>query len=156
MPMNSLRNNAGWLLDERLAQSQKLAAIGELSAGIAHEINHPLAIIRQEAEWMQHLLNKEVMSAEEAQELQGSLRQVVQQVDRCGEIIHNLLDFARKREPVLQDLDLNRLIEAYGPPGGAGGEAQQHRHHHGKSSLSAFQPTAGAGCVSRVFCSRRF
>ena len=47
-----------WLLDERLLQSQKLAAIGELSAGIAHEINNPLAIIRQEAEWMQHLLKK--------------------------------------------------------------------------------------------------
>ena len=45
-----------WLLDERLLQSQKLAAIGELSAGIAHEINNPLAIIRQEAEWMQLLL----------------------------------------------------------------------------------------------------
>jgi C4-dicarboxylate-specific signal transduction histidine kinase len=40
-----------WLLDERLLQSQKLAASGELSAGIAHEINNPLAIIRQEAEW---------------------------------------------------------------------------------------------------------
>ncbi len=47
-----------WLLDERLLQSQKLAAIGELSAGIAHEINNPLAIIRQEAEWMQLLLKK--------------------------------------------------------------------------------------------------
>ena len=47
-----------WLLDERLLQSQKLAAIGELSAGIAHEINNPLAIIRQEAEWMQILLKQ--------------------------------------------------------------------------------------------------
>ncbi len=109
--MSSPQNNADWLLDERLVQSQKLAAIGELSAGIAHEINNPLAIIRQEAEWMQHLLKKEVMSADEVQELQGSLRQVVQQVDRCTEIIRNLLDFARKREPVLQGLDLNRIIE---------------------------------------------
>ena len=41
-----------WFLKERLLQSQKLAALGELSAGIAHEINNPLAIIRQEAEWM--------------------------------------------------------------------------------------------------------
>jgi len=104
-------NNTDWLLDERLVQSQKLAAIGELSAGIAHEINNPLAIIRQEAEWMQHLLKKAVVSADEVQQLQGSLRQVVQQVDRCTEIIRNLLDFARKREPVLQGLDLNRIIE---------------------------------------------
>ncbi len=47
-----------WLLDDRFLQAQKLASIGELSAGIAHEINNPLAIIRQEAEWMQHLLKK--------------------------------------------------------------------------------------------------
>ncbi len=39
------------------------------------------------------------------------MHQVVQQVDRCTEIIRNLLDFARKREPVLQGVDLNRIIE---------------------------------------------
>ena len=41
-----------WFMKERLLQSQKLAALGELSASIAHEINNPLAIIRQEAELM--------------------------------------------------------------------------------------------------------
>ena len=45
------------------------------------------------------------------EELQGSLHQVVQQVDRCTEIIRNLLDFARKREPVVQAVDVNRIIE---------------------------------------------
>jgi two-component system NtrC family sensor kinase len=101
-----------WLLDERLLQSQKLAAIGELSAGIAHEINNPLAIIRQEAEWMQHLLKKP--GGEDPQklmELQGSIRQIVQQVDRCTEITRNLLDFARKRDPVIQAVEVNRIIE---------------------------------------------
>jgi two-component system NtrC family sensor kinase len=101
-----------WLLDERLLQSQKLAAIGELSAGIAHEINNPLAIIRQEGDWMQLLLKKlEGRDIEEVPELQGSVRQIVQQVDRCTEIVRNLLDFARKREPVIQAVEVNRLIE---------------------------------------------
>jgi two-component system NtrC family sensor kinase len=101
-----------WLLDERLLQSQKLAAIGQLSAGIAHEINNPLAIIRQEAEWMQLLLTKEkIAGPQEREELQGSLRQIVQQVDRCTEIVRNLLDFARKRQPVIQAVDVNRTIE---------------------------------------------
>jgi two-component system, NtrC family, sensor kinase len=101
-----------WLLDERLLQSQKLAAIGELSAGIAHEINNPLAIIRQEAEWMQHLLKKLADSdLKELAEFQSSLHQIVQQVDRCTEITHNLLDFARKRDPVIQAVEVNRLIE---------------------------------------------
>jgi two-component system, NtrC family, sensor kinase len=101
-----------WLLDERLLQSQKLAAIGQLSAGIAHEINNPLAIIRQEAEWLQQLVKKaESVAPPEKEELQGSLHQIVQQVDRCTEIIRNLLDFARKREPVIQGVDINRTIE---------------------------------------------
>jgi len=101
-----------WLLDERLLQSQKLAAIGELSAGIAHEINNPLAIIRQEAEWMQHLLKKlGGGDRKELEELQGSVHQIVQQVDRCTEITRNLLDFARKRDPVIQAVEVNRIIE---------------------------------------------
>jgi len=101
-----------WLLDERLLQSQKLAAIGELSAGIAHEINNPLAIIRQEAEWMQHLLKKlGGHDPKELGELQGSVHQIVQQVDRCTEITRNLLDFARKRDPVIQAVEVNRIIE---------------------------------------------
>ncbi|OGR28219.1 MAG: hypothetical protein A2139_07740 [Desulfobacca sp. RBG_16_60_12] len=99
-----------WLLDERLLQSQKLAAIGELSAGIAHEINNPLAIIRQEAEWMQLLLKK-LGDGKELEELQGSAHQIVEQVDRCTEITRNLLDFARKRDPVIQAVEVNRIIE---------------------------------------------
>jgi two-component system NtrC family sensor kinase len=104
--------NKDWLLDERLLQSQKLAAIGELSAGIAHEINNPLAIIRQEAEWMRHLLKK--LGGDDGktvEELQGSVHQIVQQVDRCTEITRNLLDFARKRDPVIQAVEVNRIIE---------------------------------------------
>ncbi len=100
-----------WLLDERLLQAQKLASIGELSAGIAHEINNPLATIRQEAEWMQQLLKKlEPAGRAELEELQGSVRQIILQVDRCTEIIKNLLDFARKRQPVIQAVDLTRII----------------------------------------------
>ena len=97
--------------EDRLEQFQKLAAIRVLSAGIAHEINNPLAIIRQEAEWMQLLLKKEVLAAEELQELRSSVGQVVQQVERCTEIIRNLLDFSQQRRPVMQELDLNRLTE---------------------------------------------
>jgi two-component system, NtrC family, sensor kinase len=101
-----------WLLDERLLQSQKLAAIGELSAGIAHEINNPLAIIRQEAEWLEHLLKKlGEAHPKETEELHGSVHQIMQQVDRCTEITRNLLDFARKRDPVIQAVDVNRVIE---------------------------------------------
>lgn len=101
-----------WLLDEGLLQAQKLAAIGQLGAGVAHEINNPLAIIRQEAQWMQTLLQTDHFHGlEEVKELQDSLREIIQQVDRTKEITHNLLDFARKRPPVLQAVAVNKLIE---------------------------------------------
>jgi two-component system NtrC family sensor kinase len=94
---------------EQLLQSQKLASIGELSAGIAHEINNPLAIIRQEAEWLLHLFKKE--SPPDPAEIKNCLTEVVRQVDRAREITHNLLNFARRQKPVVQGVDLNRLVE---------------------------------------------
>jgi len=109
--MTGTEKSKKWFLNERLLQSQRLAALGELSAGIAHEINNPLAIIRQEAEWMQLMLKNAVIELEQVQELRGSLHQVIQQVERCTQIIRNLLDFARQREPVVQAVDVNRIVE---------------------------------------------
>ena len=109
--MTGTEKSKKWFLNERLLQSQRLAALGELSAGIAHEINNPLAIIRQEAEWMQLMLKNAVIELEQVQELRGSLQQVIQQVERCTQIIRNLLDYARQREPVVQAVDVNRIVE---------------------------------------------
>jgi two-component system, NtrC family, sensor kinase len=105
-------NEQKYHLDQQLIQSQKLAAIGELSSGIAHEINNPLAIMGQETEWIKHLLKDNNLEAPGAsEELRDSLREIVGQVERCKEITHKLLDFARKKEPLLQSADVNRLIE---------------------------------------------
>ncbi|MBM4274406.1 MAG: two-component sensor histidine kinase [Deltaproteobacteria bacterium] len=101
-----------WLLDDRFLQAQKLVAIGELAAGVAHEINNPLAIIRQEAELILYLLkDRETLVREEILTLGDSLHHIILEVDRCTEITRNLLDFARKRDPVIQGLELNKLIE---------------------------------------------
>lgn len=100
------------LLDARMIHSHKLAALGELSAGIAHEINNPLAIIAREAELMEHLVGSAPADADERKaELQESIREVKAQVERCRQITSNLLSFARKMEPVFQKVDLNRLVE---------------------------------------------
>ncbi len=100
------------LLDAKLVQSQKLASIGELSAGIAHEINNPLAIIAQETEWLRHLLKGLVgRETREKADFSDSLREIAVQVDRCKEITQNLLNFARKVEPVIQEVNVNKLVQ---------------------------------------------
>lgn len=99
-------------LDEQLIQSQKLASIGELSSGIAHEINNPLAIIGQEIEWVRHLLKSEsAAKPEDTGDVADSLQEIARQVERCREITHKLLDFARKAEPLIQGVDMNKVIE---------------------------------------------
>jgi two-component system NtrC family sensor kinase len=95
--------------DEQLLQSQKLASIGELSAGIAHEINNPIAIIRQEAEGLLNIFKKG--APPDVAKSKICLTEIIHQVDRTREIIHNLLNFARRNQPVIQAVQLNRLIE---------------------------------------------
>jgi signal transduction histidine kinase len=100
------------VFDDQMIQSQKLAAIGQLSAGIAHEINNPLAIIGEEAGWMQDLLKREAMSQlPEMVEIQDSLREIVVQAGRCKEITHKLLSFARKMDSTIRDVDVNALVD---------------------------------------------
>jgi two-component system, NtrC family, sensor kinase len=96
-------------LKNQLVQSQKISALGEISAGIAHEINNPLNVIMQEAELMRINLYSDP-THEEMNELRESLEVVFKQVERCSDITHKLLDFARKRRPVTQTADINRLL----------------------------------------------
>lgn len=100
------------LLDAQLIQSHKLASIGELSAGIAHEINNPLAVIGEEAGWMQDLLKRETMKdIKGLEDFKDSLREITQQAGRCKEITHKLLSFARKMESVIKDVNINKLMD---------------------------------------------
>jgi len=99
-------------LDKQLLQSHKLASLGELSSGIAHEINNPLAIIGEEAGWLQDILKRDSLKdMRELDEFRDSLQQIRTQSLRCREITHKMLDFARKKEPLIQRVDVNRLIE---------------------------------------------
>ncbi|MCX7822293.1 MAG: ATP-binding protein [Syntrophobacterales bacterium] len=96
-------------INEHLAQSHKLSALGEIVTGIAHEINNPLAIIYQEVQWIQHCLSSD--NPDSINEIKDSIQEVSRQVQRCRDVTHKLLEFARKRKPVTQPANLNEIIE---------------------------------------------
>ena len=98
-------------LNKQLLQAGKLASVGELSAGVAHEINNPLAIILTERQILLDLAGQnKTLDADFRRELLGSLSQVDVQVHRCKRITQNLLRFSRRTTSVIETVDLNAFI----------------------------------------------
>jgi len=98
---------------EALMQSEKLASMGQLAAGIAHEVNNPLGTVLM----LSHILLEEAP-------LDSSMREdlalIVQEADRCKKIVSGLLQFARKNKVDLENVDLRevvaRCVRALNPP----------------------------------------
>lgn len=100
------------MMNQQVIETGKLASIGELAAGIAHEINNPVAIMVEEAGWIQDLLEEEeFQESENLDEFNRALKQINSQGKRCKEITHKLLSFARKTDSSLKELQINELIE---------------------------------------------
>lgn len=99
-------------VDEQIIETGKLASIGELAAGIAHEINNPVAIMVEEAGWIGDLLEEEEFKeSSNLAEFQRALNQIRTQGKRCKDITYKLLSFARKTDPREQDVQLNELLD---------------------------------------------
>ncbi len=98
-------------LNEQVLQAGKLASIGELSAGVAHEINNPLAIILTERQLLLDAAKHLSLAGPEFREqLDDSLNQIDVQVQRCKRITQNLLRFSRRTESLIERVDLNAFI----------------------------------------------
>jgi two-component system NtrC family sensor kinase len=85
-------------------QSQKLAAVGQLAAGVAHEINNPLTGVLT---FSSYLLKR----AEDKPEFKEDLEVIVRETKRCREIVKGLLDFSRQSPPEKHESDVNEIVE---------------------------------------------
>ncbi len=88
---------------QEIMKSERLAMVGQLAAGVAHEINNPLGSILIYS----HLLLEDL---EKEDPKRGNLEKIVNQAARCKEIVKGLLDFSRQTEPEIKPSDINTIV----------------------------------------------
>ncbi|MEM1099296.1 MAG: ATP-binding protein [Planctomycetota bacterium] len=101
--------------DAQLQRSKRLAALGEMAAGIAHEVRNPLAAIGLYAE----MIREDAIEIEGAQRLGGTAAKINDAVSGLSGVVHDVLNFARPLEPHAKPIPLDellmRVVEAHRP-----------------------------------------
>jgi two-component system, NtrC family, sensor kinase len=108
--------NNMYLLDQRRLASlhqveyaNKLASIGRLAAGVAHEINNPLAIINEKAGLIKDIFSFKEIYAQDTK-ITGLIDSVLSSVERCGTITKRLLSFARHIDSAIETIQIGKII----------------------------------------------
>jgi signal transduction histidine kinase len=91
-------------LEQELRHSERLASVGQLAAGLAHEIGTPLNIIGGRSEYL-------LRRPRSLEELKDNLGVIRSQADRIAAIVRQLLEFSRRREPIFQSIELLALLD---------------------------------------------
>ncbi|MCX7958521.1 MAG: ATP-binding protein, partial [Deltaproteobacteria bacterium] len=94
-------------IKEQMIQSEKLASIGRLSAGVAHEINNPLGAILSYA----HLIKEELSSKSDSEQIKLFTEGIISETNRTKNIIRSLLEFSRQHKTEYEWVEINQIIE---------------------------------------------